>query len=222
VLVQVFVSVRTRRLLNLGLAGAAAFVIALCATAVVRLEAQRDALVRSRVEGSDPMLVLSTARILALRSLSDENLYLIERGTDQTYLDDFDAVTASIGDRQATSGVLGTARAHAADAAARAGIDSIVDQYAAYLDEHERVQALADEDEYGAATDLAVGAQAEAGAALDRALADEIDRSRAAFDHHADAAWYRVNRLPLMILAVALAAIACAIAGMWPRLREYR
>jgi hypothetical protein len=221
-LVQIFVSVRTRRLLNIGLGAATALVIAMCATTVMTLEEQRDALVRSQAEGSDPMLVLSTARILALRSLSDENLYLIERGTEQSYLADFDAVTASIGDRQASSGVLGTASTHAADAAARSRIDSIADLYAAYLDVHARVQALADEYEYGLATDLAVEEQADAAAALDRALAEEIDRARQTFDRHTDAASSRVDQLPLVVFLFALTAIACAVVGMWPRLREYR
>jgi hypothetical protein len=222
VLVQVFVSVRTRRLLNIGLAAATALAIGLCVTTIVKLEAQREALVRAQSEGSDPMLVLSTARILALRSLNDENLDLIERGTETTHIADFDAVTASIGDREATSGVLGTASAHAVDDAARARIDSIVGLYAAYLDVHARVRELTDKDEYDLATDVAVGDQAEAAAALDGALADEIERSRSMFERHADTASLRVNQLPLTVLVIVVVAIAFAIGGMWPRLREYR
>ena len=63
-------------------------------------DAQQQALARSQRDGSDLLIVLSTARILALRSLSDENLHLIERGTEPAYRDDFDHVTASI-DRRA-------------------------------------------------------------------------------------------------------------------------
>jgi hypothetical protein len=222
VLVQVFVSIRTRRLINIGLAAATVFVIGLCVVTMVRLEAQRDALVRSQVEGSDPMLALSTVRILALRSLSDENLDLIERGTEAAHVADFEETTARIGDRDGASGVLGTAKANTVDSDRRARLDAIIDLYAAYLDAHARVRALADRYDYGEATDLAVGEQADAAAALDGALADEIGRSRAAFDRHADAASYRINRLPLIVFVIALVAVACAITGMWSRLQEYR
>ncbi len=79
---QVLVALRTRRVLNLGLVGATVIVAALGARALLALDAQEQALSRSQREGSDQLIVLSTARILALRSLSDENLHLIERGTD--------------------------------------------------------------------------------------------------------------------------------------------
>ena len=91
---HLFVTVRTRRLLNAGLIGAAFVVLAVCTLTWVGLRSQRDALTRSQHEGSDPLLELSTARILALRSMSDENLDLIERGTDKADMEDFEAVTA--------------------------------------------------------------------------------------------------------------------------------
>ena len=91
---QVVVTWRTRRLLNVGLLGATVLVGALGAWTLVRIDWQGSALVRSQREGSDQLIVLSRARILALRSLSDDNLRLIERGTDTSYLDeDFAAVT---------------------------------------------------------------------------------------------------------------------------------
>ena len=91
---QVVVTWRTRRLLNVGLLGATVLVGALGAWTLVRIDGQGSALVRSQREGSDQLIVLSRARILALRSLSDDNLRLIERGTDTSDLEeDFAAVT---------------------------------------------------------------------------------------------------------------------------------
>lgn len=222
VIVHTIVSVRTRRVLNLGLCAAALLVGGLCATAIVRLEGQRDAILRSRSEGSDPMLVLSTTRILALRSVSDANLDLIERGTVPEYAEDFDRTTASIGDRDGGSGLLALAKADATDRSARARIDSIIALYADFLDVHDRVAAMAARFEFAAATELAVGARAEAGSALDQALGAEIERARHQFDVHVDEAAGQVERLPLILFVIALVAGACAVGGMTPRIREYR
>ena len=82
----------------MGLLGATVLVAALGAWTLVGSTAQGSALVRSQREGSDQLIVLSRARILALRSLSDENLRLIERGTEASDLEeDFAAVTTSVG-----------------------------------------------------------------------------------------------------------------------------
>ena len=110
VVAQLFVARRTRRVLNVGLLGATALVVAILAWAITSFSAQQQALARSERDGSDLLIALSTMRILALQSLSDENLYLIERGTVPSYREDFDAVTASI-----TGPLMERARASAPD-----------------------------------------------------------------------------------------------------------
>ena len=82
----------------------------------VGLRSQRDALTRSQHEGSDPLLELSTARILALRSMSDENLDLIERGTNEADMEDFEAVTCEHCRRRRAPGLLDRAVDGAVDA----------------------------------------------------------------------------------------------------------
>ena len=62
---QLLVARRTRRIVNLGLVGATVLVVALGAWALAAFDTQQDALVRSQREGSDQLVVLSTARILA-------------------------------------------------------------------------------------------------------------------------------------------------------------
>ena len=109
IVVQVMVALRTRRVLNLGLVGATVIVAALGVGALIVLDAQERALVRSQREGADQLIVLSTMRILALRSLSDENLNLIERGTEAEYREDLAAVTASVGGTDGSGGLLGNA-----------------------------------------------------------------------------------------------------------------
>ena len=105
---QALVSVRTRRLLNVGLLGATAIVVALGAWAGLTLHSQQASLLRSQREGSDQLIVLSTARILALQSLSAENLRLIERATEP-HLEHFEEATASIGAPDGATGLLGAA-----------------------------------------------------------------------------------------------------------------
>lgn len=220
VLLQVYLARRTRRVCNLGLATATLLVVGLCAWVVAGLEAQRESLLRSQRDGSDPSLVLSTARILALRSLSDENLDLIERGTDQANIDDFEAVTASIGDSD--SGLLAIAAGDTIDGRAGSGVERIIELHGDYLAAHDRVRELAAADDYRSATEVAVVDQAEASVRLDQALAGEIDRARRALDSFAGDAADRLRWMPAVIVAVSALAAAAVAAGMWPRIKEYR
>ena len=156
---QLLVARRTRRIVNLGLVGATMLVVALGAWALVAFDTQQDALVRSQREGSDQLVVLSVARILALRSLSDENLDLIERGTEPTYQQDFADVTARIGEADGTTGLLATAAQLADRTGTGAGIDGITGRYGDYLAQHQRVRQLDDAFEYRDAVGVAVTAR---------------------------------------------------------------
>jgi hypothetical protein len=221
-LAQLFVMLRTRRLVNLGLAGATVVVIVLGVTVGGLLIAQRGALATSQQEGSDPLIVLSTVRILALRSLSDVNLDLVERGTESRYRDDFEAVTASIAGEDGSGGLLDRAADSAHDRAARQRIGLITDRYSAYLAVHDEVGALDEGRDYLEAKDLTATRLADAAEEFDRALADEIATASNALDVEAERARRSLRWLPALIAVVVLGAIALANAGLHPRLREYR
>jgi len=217
---QVFLTRRTRRLLNVGLTAAALIVAALCAWTVIGLRSQRGALAESQRGGSDPLIVLSAARILALRSLSDENLDLIRRDTQQA--SDFATVTVSISGDEDSRGLLDRAASQAVDAAASSGVTEIQRLHDQFLATHDRVRRLADEYDYDAAITLARNDEAAASDALDKAFASEITRSRSRLDARAGAAADELRFMPYVILVSALVAVAAVGAGMWPRLREYR
>jgi hypothetical protein len=219
--VHLFLTARTRRLLNLGLIGAAVIVVATCTWTSVGLRAQRDALTRSQREGSDPLLVLSSARILALRSMSDENLDLIERGTNKADMADFDAVSASIAGNDEKPGLLDRAANGAADAGTAARIAELDALHARFLAVHDRVRDLA-ADDYNKAIATAVTDQAHASATLDEAFARDIEISRSSLAEHADEAARELRRAPYVIFVATLVGAAAVAAGMWPRLREYR
>ena len=221
-LVQVFVSVRTRRLVNLGLLGATMLVVAPGVWAGLTLDAQEKSLLRSRREGSDQLIVLSTARILALQSLSAENLFLIERGTDQSHLEHFKQVTASIGAPDASTGLLRTAARLAERTGSAEAVDQIAQRYADYLAVHAGVRKLHDADKYLSAVELAVQDEAGAASLLDEALQSEIDAARQRLDSNAADAHERLSGLAAMVASSAVLAAALALVGLQRRSREYR
>ena len=111
-LAQLYVTWRSRRWLNAGLLAAAVIVVAAAAATLLVLRRQADALVESRDDGAEPVTALSTARILTLRSLSDDNLDLIERGDENQ--EDFEQRIDSIG-LGPRDGLLDVAGPHHAD-----------------------------------------------------------------------------------------------------------
>jgi hypothetical protein len=219
--VHVFVTVRTRRLLNVGLIGTAVIVLAVCTWTSVGLQSQRDALTRSQNEGSDPLLELSTARILALRSMSDENLDLIERGTNEADMADFDSVTASVAGSEAKPGLLDQAVEGAVDEAAAARLSKLDALHGQFLAAHDRVRALT-ADDYRKAIAAAVTIEAPASATLDKAFQREIAISRSKLAERADVAADDLRDVEYVIFLAALIGVAAVAAGLWPRIREYR
>jgi hypothetical protein len=223
VAVQLFVARRTRRLLNVGLVGATVLVVALLGWALASFSAQQEALTRSERDGSDLLLALSTMRILALRSLSDENLYLIERGTAAAYRDDFDEVTASI-----TGPLMEQARSSAPDDATRVEIRRIEGHHGQFVSVHDRVRRLFDADgdtepdDYVTAVDIAVTDLTAAATTVDEALATEITAARTRLDDGAADARHGLRALPLVLLIGVVTATVAALAGVQLRAREYR
>jgi hypothetical protein len=221
VAVHLFLSARTNRRLNVGLVGAAVVVIAICAWTTLGLRLQRDALAQSQREGSDSLIYLSTARILALRSLSDENLDLIDR-PDQAAMDDFEARTVSIAGGDGKPGLLDQAATEAVDSATAGRVAQIERLHAEFLAAHRRVRGLAKDYDYKKAIAVASTDEATASLALDRAFEDEIAANQKSLEAHARTADRVLRPLPYTVVVAALAAIAAVAAGMWPRLREYR
>jgi hypothetical protein len=182
---------------------------------------QRNTFGRAQQEGSDPLLVHSVARILALRSLTDENLDLIDSGTDPAPMADFGAMIERIGGPDGRSGLLAQA-GDVRDSDAQGRITRIRELYVEYLEVHERVRAAAAIDDYPAALRLAVDEQAPASAALDAALTAEVEAARSELERGSEEASRTLRWMPPSLVAVVLLAGCAALAGLWPRLREYR
>jgi hypothetical protein len=221
-LAQVFAAIRTRRFLNLGLVGATSLVVAVGVLAGLSLDAQEQSLLRSRREGSDQLIVLSTARILALQSRSFENLYLIERGTDRSHLEHFAKVTGSIGAPDGSTGELGKAARLAERTGSAEAIDGIAQRYADYLAVHDAVRQLHIAGSYDDAVKLAVTTEADAAVRLDEALRTETEAARERLETNAADAHERLGRMSVVVAVSALLAAALTVMGLQRRIREYR
>lgn len=217
---QWFLVRRTRRWTNPALLAATAAVVVLGATAVVLVEVHRDTLADSRRAGADPLLVTSTARILALRSVSAESLDLVERGTVPEHLAELEAITADLGTDDVGTGTI-AAVADTADALGRDGA-AIRAAYRDFLAAHEEVRRHATSGADDAAVDAAVGPFAAASDRLDAALGAEVTDAGASLRTSAVSARDLAVALLVAVPVGAAAVAALTVAGLRPRLREYR
>jgi hypothetical protein len=212
---------RSRRLLNVGLAVATLVLLATTVWAASAFNAQRQAMLRSQRHGSDQLLVLSTARILALRSLNDENLDLSARGTEPIHMQDFEAVTQRLRGADGAGGLFATSR----EIASRVGDEHRIDDLSAlhdrFLDAHQGVRDLVEVDA-AEAVKVAVNDEADAAQALDAGFATEIGRARDALDAGADDARHAARPVGLALAILAVVVAGCALWGLDRRLREYR
>ena len=112
VVVQIFVRRRSNRLLNVGLVAATVLVVGLLGWTLMRFAGAHDALNRAQERGSDSVEVLSSACILTLRAQNNENLALIERGTGDVYVAEFERLMGQLG---GTDGTVGSARVRGND-----------------------------------------------------------------------------------------------------------
>lgn len=218
--IQLFVARRTNRLLNPGLLVATVLALVVLAWAVVAFWSAGARLKEAQHKGSDPVQLLSSARILISRAQVDENLALVARGSGAQYLADFDAVTKALGPAGGSSGLLHeAAQAAPPTAAALTGPDG---PYASYLHAHAAVVAAETGGQFTNAVTLATGDELTAAAGTNAALTERIQAAQRIFDATAaaaarDLAWLRVGVIALVVVAAAL-----AFYGIERRINEYR
>jgi hypothetical protein len=216
--VQLLLTRRTRRLVNIGLAMATASLVVALVVVVDRLEPQRSALIQSQQQGSDQLVAFSTVRVLAMLSLSYANLDIIEHGTAN--ITGFDEIVAKVVSESKGDGILQVAQLRANDPAHLAEIRR---SWSAYLDAHERVRELVESDGYyEASTQAAVEARSKAADAVGDALEDRIDVAREDLKRGLANAAESLNHLRELLVSVSVIVALAASAGIWLRVREYR
>ena len=220
--VQLFVTHRTNRILNVGLLTASVLIIVMLVWTVTRFTSEQDALVRAQRNGSDQMQVLSAARFLTLRAQSDDNLALVERSAGDAYREDFDIVSARLGGRDGTGGLLGDARAIAGRTGSQGVIRRLSAQFAAFQREHDAVWNLDEEGNYDGAVKRLIGQEADAARAFDAGLTREIARSWARLDAAAGQARSGFDGLAVAIPLLIVIAGLLVLVGLKRRIGEYQ
>jgi hypothetical protein len=217
---QIYVARKTRRIFNVGLLTATVLLIVLSAWSISSFTHAQDALVRSNRNGASPLQILSTGRILSQRSLSDENLDLIQRGTDLSYATDFTDMARRL-DVSGGHGVVALAR----DATTRAGDGqdgaSLQRQLVFYLEDHQDVRGLLGYGKYNDAVNVTVGAEAGALSSADGTLAHAISVADNNLGTEATSADHSIRHVALIVLVLAALGAAAAVLGLRRRIREY-
>lgn len=220
---QIFLARRTNRLFNLPLLVGTLLTLVVLAWSLFAFTASASRLKEARTKGSDPVQLLSSARILLSRAQADENLALVARGSGSQYLADFAAVIAELGPADGSSGLMAEAQRSAPAAASLTGSGS---PYAAYLTAHDAVVAAGSNGEFAKAVDLATGNAASdelpAASQLSTALSERIKAAQKVFDVKAAAAAHDLARLSLGVIGLAVLAAGSAFFGLQQRINEYR
>jgi hypothetical protein len=207
---MVFVALRTRRTINVGLAIAVVIVVVLTATATFAFVREQDALQRAQSRGSDPLQVLSVARILTLRTFSDDNLDLVERGASSSYAPDFKRLTGAL--HSANNGGL---------LDRRDTTPTLLADFEAYKSQHQAVLEHYGDGDYRGAVALATSDEARALSNLDVALGQQVDAARARLESNARHARSGLVFVAVMAGLLALAAAVAIVLGLRPRIQEY-
>jgi hypothetical protein len=221
--VQVFVTRRSNRVLNVGLVGATVLVVILLGWTLVRFVSAQNSLVDAQRKGSDTVQLLSAARILTLQAQADENTTLIERGGGDAYVQDFNRVMRRLGGSDGRAGLLGEARDVASRTGTAAQLDPITADFVTLQRMHRTIRNTDDKKaEYGTAVTQATGAEAQLVTRLDDEYAGQIAAAEQRLDDHAADARSGFDVLAVGIPLLLVLAALLALIGLQRRITEYR
>lgn len=212
---------RRRRTPGVVLAGVA--LVALGLWGVVALGLSAFATADARDDGTAPNRELVAARFAVLQSRSDEILTLVARSTGGAYEQDY--VRRSIA-LYGWQGLLDRARVAAGDGPV--ADDALTAQTAGRrsITVHELVRTLDVAGQYDQAVALALSPGANGGQGAVAQVQDALDAAvgRTASSAASDSVLARdaTVLLPLGVVVLTLLAAGGVVAGVWPRLQEYR
>jgi hypothetical protein len=225
VFVQVYIARRTHRMFNVPIALATALVVVLGVWMIVGLTSEQDALGRAQRTGSDPVQVLSAARILILRAQGDEGLALAARGGDEPSLADFEAVAHRLGAASQPGTLLGEAARMARGTTSAAGTERLSANFARYQAIHRMIVAMETNGRFNGAVRLAVGSSARElplSDTLNSDLVGQISAAQRRFGNAAGDARSALGGLWLAIPLLSVVLAGLALYGVLQRLGEYR
>jgi hypothetical protein len=233
---QVYITRATHRVFNVPLALATTMLLGLLAWIVVAFAVQQQALAEAQRSGSDPVELLTAARILASRAQANESVALSARGggEGEPRLADadrgFQAVVKPIGTDR-SGGARGSGGLLDAAAAISEGgrIDAVYEAYRRYLASHRRVVDEETKGNFSRAVQLAVESRSDgtpstkrAAEDLNVALAGEVRFAQRRFADASSRAQSALGGLQVGIPVLTVLCALLALLGVRERLEEYR
>ncbi|MCM6777358.1 hypothetical protein NDR87_28110 [Nocardia sp. CDC159] len=217
VVAQLYLARRWHRMLNPGLLLASATLLALLSWTVIAGSLSALSTMRGRDDGSVPTADLTEGRILVQQARTAETLKLVRRDASGDYDHTYDASTAKL--TRLLTDYPGHAPGAEDVATARGALDR-------WREAHRRMNDTLGRGDFLGAGAVAIGPGAgEATAsvdALDTALADGIAKTRHTLRANVSEAARALDVLAPGALVLSLLAAVFVLAGLWPRLREYR
>jgi hypothetical protein len=215
VYLQVGLARRFRRLLNPGCVVATLAVVILGVSLTLAAASEGTAVARSDRQGTGPLGAFTEARIVAGQARADDELTLVTRDSDPSYQKDYASASAHLTNliSQPPAGWI-PSEAGAANAAAT--------RWLLYTQGHEDVRAG---DRAGRPSDAVVAdrlTSSTEAAGLDVFLASGVNSAVSSFGSSARAANSDLDGLMWASLALMAVAVIGVLAGIRPRLREYR
>lgn len=213
---QAVMARRTRRRFNLGLLFTTAAMAAMLMWMLVAGLLSATSAHRAVREGTEPLSLFATARILAQQARAQEILQLVRREEDyryaRTFLEQTDQLRTLLNDSPTV--------------AESDDVDSAEQSLDAWLTSHRRMIDALQAGDWSAAAATTVDATPDSStthfAAIDDALADGADQARAAL--RADVAYSStvLSALGPGTMTITLVGAVGIPLGLWPRLREYQ
>jgi hypothetical protein len=215
ILSQLYLARRTNRVLNVPLLIATVLVVVLGALLLHAFVAEQHDLHQAQVQGSDPVQILSQARILALRAQGDESLFLVEPLSGAQYHTDFDNVIGKLGGQDGSGGLIG-------EASRMAGVSAEDGPLTSYLVVHQSVNQLSQTGKFPQAVAVATGKEVATFDTLNNGLTQDIGNSQASFTRAASRARHDLRNLTVAIAVLLVIVAGLALFGFQQRINEYR
>jgi hypothetical protein len=224
---QMYLTRRTNRLINIGLAVATVAVVLSLIWGTVALLFMSAGVADGQRNGSALVEVLVRARIVTLKLRADETLTLATRGDGPDYEGQFTKELkpqVSGGDE---ANLLVQAKNLTSSQQVAGEVQAAIDNTNAYLAAHDRIRKLdKDEGKYQEAVDVAIkdapDSSATAFAKLDENLLNALNAGRQEFLNQTLTSRNALTGLVPGVVVLALLAAAGITVGIAQRLREYR
>jgi hypothetical protein len=222
VFAQRYLTRRTRRFVNPGLAAATLALLAALIYQNVAWFGLHSHLNSAQADGSSQVQALATARIEALQARADEALTLVARGSGGAFEQDFQKTMADLVGTKGGGGRLGHAASTATDPTVRTAIRRAVSDVTAWQTVHTDLRKDDDGGDYPAAVTVATGPASDAFTRVDDDLAAGIRASDATFTEQAAAAGRSIRIVGIVVIILTLLTLGGAAIGVQRRIAEYR